>query len=892
MRRSSALTLPLIAATMLVLVASSSAAPMDQMQAPPLSMGAVDELRAYAFGYKHRVADADSYQAYDDHLRSLVNAADPHPEDDDDPRPKLFVFPEDSALYAMFMGRRGLPFRALEPVLRTLDGNGGSVAVAGLIAVYQPQAAYYRLKFPAQNLSQARLGLLAITDTLYRSFFETFRGIAIAHHAWVVASANIAPAHLTTDPVVATLLADPEARDRPCAGVAPPCAYEAASENVYNQAFVFRPDGSLVFNPSEAAREGELDGAVKKTYPVPIEQGPVEQGKIGLDLSYGSLRQVRPVEIAGRSVGIVISKPAWMIDELDRLEIYNTEVLLQPEAFSSWGVPIDDWSPDVLKQSGWTQIQKRSSFRAGVLPVLTGNFFDLVFDGQSHIVAKATEKAAGPARYVGQPNDVGWVGVTPWVVGDGQGQECDGGDLAARRACLAAVGAALAPGSGDQIENGYAEGSVSAMVGFGPPHSDATRTSGILGANIRVDDGPAGTRQRNPQVATGPSGERIVAWQDDREGVDQIRLARVGIDGVIGPSRPVTPAPGVRQVRPRVSIGVDGAIHVVWQELDPAPRLRYASTPDWDSPFGDARAIGSALAADEQWVPSLSLDDAGRVHLAWIALVDGSERLAYTRLAPSTSGGIDEASRLLDAEAFPAPEPLAERLNNRWSPSIAARGSDVAVVWTDFRNYSWDLFAAVSHDGGDHFGEHLRVDDAGRLGGASAALERLHEDPSIDLAADGTVHVAWADLAGRRSGCASCPQQRRPDADIAYATLSPQDAGFSSNARVDDTGDGLLTQDRVGFSSQWRPALATDPIGGRLVAVWQDLREGNNDIYLASSSNGGTTWGPNQRVDDTGTGMSNQFRPDIAVGVDGSSIIVWQDDRGGSDDIYMAAGWL
>ncbi|MGH7856207.1 MAG: hypothetical protein ACREQY_02680, partial [Candidatus Binatia bacterium] len=265
-------------------------------------------IHAFAIGYRHLASDAGSYSSYREHLVGLADRALAGAPTDGE---RVLVFPEDAALWALFMGARGTPFRVLEPLLRQMGGgNGAAVAVAGIFAAYQPQAAYYRAKFPEQNFSQARLGLLALTDTLYRSFFETFRRIAIDHGAWVVASANIAPAHVTTNPAVAALLGDPEAAlvgcvDHVGGSFDPPCAYEAATANVYNQAFVFDPSGDLVYNPFAEAREATLDGAVKKTYLVPTEQGPLEQGKVGLDLAYGDLRQVRPVAIAGVPMGIV-----------------------------------------------------------------------------------------------------------------------------------------------------------------------------------------------------------------------------------------------------------------------------------------------------------------------------------------------------------------------------------------------------------------------------------------------------------------------------------------------------------------------------------------------------------------------------------------------------------
>ncbi|MGH7897540.1 MAG: hypothetical protein ACREQQ_06285, partial [Candidatus Binatia bacterium] len=183
--------------------------------------------------------------------------------------------------------------------------------------------------------------------------------------------------------------------------------------------------------------------------------------------------------------------------------------------------------------------------------------------------------------------------------------------------------------------------------------------------------------------------------------------------------------------------------------------------------------------------------------------------------------------------------------------------------------------------------------DAGRTGGASQSLERLHDDPSIVIDPDdGTIGVAWTDQAGRRAGCASCPHQRRPDADVAFANLPPGESAFSGSRRIDDTGDGLATEDRVGFSNQWRPAIARGPRGGRLYAVWQDHRDGNNDVWLAFSDDGGRHWSPNQRIDDTGSGRSNQYAPALTITADGTVTVVWQDDRDGEEHVYLARGNL
>jgi hypothetical protein len=87
-------------------------------------------------------------------------------------------------------------------------------------------------------------------------------------------------------------------------------------------------------------------------------------------------------------------------------------------------------------------------------------------------------------------------------------------------------------------------------------------------------------------------------------------------------------------------------------------------------------------------------------------------------------------------------------------------------------------------------------------------------------------------------------------------------------------------------SDQCNPDLAIDH-DGTLYAVWQDSRGGNWDVYAAVSSDG-VNWSRPIRVTDSG---GNETDPAIAV--DGQSPVcahvVWQDDRHGQADIYLAS---
>jgi len=64
--------------------------------------------------------------------------------------------------------------------------------------------------------------------------------------------------------------------------------------------------------------------------------------------------------------------------------------------------------------------------------------------------------------------------------------------------------------------------------------------------------------------------------------------------------------------------------------------------------------------------------------------------------------------------------------------------------------------------------------------------------------------------------------------------------------------------------------------------VWQDYRDGNNEIYYKNSSNGGTIWSSDIRLtNDPG----NAFNSSISI-YDSILHVLWTDNRDGNFEIY------
>ena len=104
---------------------------------------------------------------------------------------------------------------------------------------------------------------------------------------------------------------------------------------------------------------------------------------------------------------------------------------------------------------------------------------------------------------------------------------------------------------------------------------------------------------------------------------------------------------------------------------------------------------------------------------------------------------------------------------------------------------------------------------------------------------------------------------------------------------IDETLVDQASNPATATFNQVSPDLVYDPGAGRLYAVWQDSRNGDYDIYFTYSTDSGANWQqPAQRLNDD-LGAANQMNPSMALGPGGEIYVVWQDQRNGNDDVYL-----
>lgn len=327
-----------------------------------------------------------------------------------------------------------------------------------------------------------------------------------------------------------------------------------------------------------------------------------------------------------------------------------------------------------------------------------------------------------------------------------------------------------------------------------------------------------------PRVALDADGNAVVVWQDDRYGNNEILWQKFGLDGVARTSVARVTQTAGSSARPDVACGADSS-YVVWQEgesngvgdvyfarLNPtAVRIR----PDLSE---------ISLAGD----PRVASLPGGWVDVVWWRRANVDQDLYYRQHRPS--GAVQCQQRLNDGTIADIPK----------TPVIAVGGdTNARLLWSDLGQFFSYYVLAGSVD-------YLCAKGGQEICGVQGV------NPTIDLAGTrlaqlyqygGRLYEASGCCAVAGTGSASLPATgTTPDTSIAVW----QDTR-DGNAEIyfcqyrgctNLSGDLRLTQN-AGASE--RPDIAVNPLTGEWAVVWQQVVDGNYEIYLTSSRLLGST---------------------------------------------------
>ncbi|MET0735308.1 MAG: hypothetical protein ABWY55_06665 [Microbacterium sp.] len=431
------------------------------------------DLRVFALQYRIDLAHAESIETYRTAMRALMDElVVPHLVPG---RPTLVVYPEAVGLPVLAIGERGRRIRELAAGPVPAPGPDGMPAtlmagMSGLAEASIDRIGAYMGLFGPEAIDIRTIVHLAGTDTAARAFSQTFSDIARDYGVWVVAG-NYQPTYRETSD-------DSEVRAFGIPGSR--VAYVATTPRVTNATFLWAPHE---VDPGAPAGETNL---VMRNEKIPLTEMELEL--LGLAEGPAEGDEAREnagwADVAGFRVGFATSLPAFAygypfgarpadFDAFADLratyaaaqDALGVDVMIQADANPGpWAAPVASgaWQPLEWMASTWRAVADPTvSFRYNVTPMMTGNLLDLMFDGQSSITARGPVAELVESRhFVGNaasgPDDTAeydmyagakpeFLAVSEWVSPD------------APREQLMAVTAALAPGSGSELENGYVE---------------------------------------------------------------------------------------------------------------------------------------------------------------------------------------------------------------------------------------------------------------------------------------------------------------------------------------------------------------------------------------------------------------------------------------------------
>jgi hypothetical protein len=278
------------------------------------------------------------------------------------------------------------------------------------------------------------------------------------------------------------------------------------------------------------------------------------------------------------------------------------------------------------------------------------------------------------------------------------------------------------------------------------------------------------------------------------------------------------------------------------------------------------------------FAPDIAFAPDGTLYVVYVNLVGNGNRPDNLWISTSTDGG----------RTLSLPTKIAGPLTFQQRVTVDPKGP-VYVTWVQAAEVGFLRFAeppprivtARSDDGGKTFGAPVPVSDQQRP-------RVLAPSPILDK--DGQLVVMYQDMKGNRR---DYEYQEGPPAELPVALVLTRstDGGRTFAPGVEIEADMLLTRRFLPFLPEI-PQLAISP-AGKMYATWADGRDGDDDVWLRSSSDGGKTWTPAHKVNDNGADGTAQFLPKVAIGPGERVSVLFLDGRNDPDkkenlDAYLA----
>lgn len=276
--------------------------------------------------------------------------------------------------------------------------------------------------------------------------------------------------------------------------------------------------------------------------------------------------------------------------------------------------------------------------------------------------------------------------------------------------------------------------------------------------------------------------------------------------------------------------------------------------------------------AEKCYAPEVGFDRKGILYYLFVGLRGRGNSPMGVFLTTSADRG----------QTFSRPRPVLgpQRYSVRMAidPSVGARGR-MHLVWLEARvrpplggffPTANPIMAAYSDDGGRTFSTPVQVSDPQRPRVVA---------PALALGADHRVHVLYYDL---QEDFRDYRGLEGPtwEGNWSLVASTSVDGGrrFGSGVVVDDH---LVPPERVMLIFTMPPPALVADKDGDLYAAWYDARNGDWDVFMGRSSDGGRHWDRPRRMNDDPTRNGrHQYLPRLSLAPNGRLDAIFYDRRG------------
>lgn len=326
-----------------------------------------------------------------------------------------------------------------------------------------------------------------------------------------------------------------------------------------------------------------------------------------------------------------------------------------------------------------------------------------------------------------------------------------------------------------------------------------------------------------PDIAVDPAGNAYVAWQDARDGNWEIYYCLVSPQGrKLTNDVRVTNTSGASQ-QPKIAVDALGHAHLTWREGN---EIFYSKR----NRAGEALVAPKRVTGGNSEAPDIAVQPDGTAGITWAKQNGAAHEIGFRKIAPT--GAFVGNEIILDTEYIYLTRP----------PYIDGDGKgSFYVAYKDYTGFFLDT----------HLIFHRIYADNHTQCCFNVSNRTSAEHPALAMVDDNRGYIFFLDR-------------------------------INNNWEAVHVSGAVFTE--AAGNTSGLDLAANDDTETQMLAVWQDDRDAAPEIHYSMVDNGAKTI-PDTRVSDPGANSTN---PAVAILADGNGHFVWQDDRDGNREIYFA----